>query len=173
MNLGTQLKGTVQRDGSSQNQVPYKQLLAMAQWTNLEYLFLWRSELIKARMLFFSVVNSAMNAQRHWELRDSIWLGFSNYKWAGSSTNRTGKLSSAFEKAYTIVLPIPMAQWISFPCWQFISELPTAVQGGAESLKGSHRMGDRRIILKIIRTSHFNKGLLNEPNFGRIYLAGQ
>jgi hypothetical protein len=34
-------------------------------------------------------------------------------------------------------------------------------------------MGDRRIILKNLRTSSFNKDLSNEPNFGRIHLAGQ
>jgi hypothetical protein len=43
------------------------------------------------------------------------------------------------------------------------NELPTAVQYGAESLKGSHRVGDGWIFLK-------NQSLLNEPNFGRIHL---
>jgi hypothetical protein len=45
---------------------------------------------------------------------------------------------------------------------------------GAESLKGSHRMGERRIFIKKKhRASSFNKDLFNEPNFGRIHLAGQ
>jgi hypothetical protein len=44
---------------------------------------------------------------------------------------------------------------------------------GAESLKGSHSMGDRRIFLKNRRASSFYKDLSNEPNFGRIHLAGQ
>jgi hypothetical protein len=34
-------------------------------------------------------------------------------------------------------------------------------------------MGDGRIFLKIRRASSFNKDLSNEPNFGRIHLAGQ
>ncbi len=34
-------------------------------------------------------------------------------------------------------------------------------------------MGDGRIFLKIHRASSFNKDLSNEPNFGRIHLAGQ
>ncbi len=34
-------------------------------------------------------------------------------------------------------------------------------------------MGDGRILLKIFRASLFNDDLSNEPNFGRIYLAGQ
>jgi hypothetical protein len=33
------------------------------------------------------------------------------------------------------------------------SELPTAVRGGAKFLKGSHRMGDGRIVLKPPRLS--------------------
>ncbi len=34
-------------------------------------------------------------------------------------------------------------------------------------------MGDGRILLKHPRYDSFKKGLSNEPNFGRIYLAGQ
>jgi hypothetical protein len=34
-------------------------------------------------------------------------------------------------------------------------------------------MGDRRIFLKNGRDASFNKDLSNEPNFGRIHLAGQ
>jgi hypothetical protein len=34
-------------------------------------------------------------------------------------------------------------------------------------------MGDRQIFLKNCRASSFNKDLSNEPNFGRIPLAGQ
>ncbi len=34
-------------------------------------------------------------------------------------------------------------------------------------------MGDGRILLKPRRDDSFNKVLSNEPNFGRIYLAGQ
>jgi hypothetical protein len=34
-------------------------------------------------------------------------------------------------------------------------------------------MGDGRIFLKNSRAYSFNKDLTNEPNFGRIHLAGQ
>jgi hypothetical protein len=47
------------------------------------------------------------------------------------------------------------------------------VSDGAESLKGSQRMGDGRIFLKKRRASSFNKDLLNEPNLGRIHIAEQ
>ncbi len=50
--------------------------------------------------------------------------------------------------------------------WYLENELPTAVQYGAESLKGSHRMEDGWIFLR-------NQSLLNEPNFGRIHLVWQ
>ncbi len=40
-------------------------------------------------------------------------------------------------------------------------------------LKGSHSMGDGRILLKTCRDVSFNKVLWNEPTFGRIHLAGQ
>jgi hypothetical protein len=34
-------------------------------------------------------------------------------------------------------------------------------------------MGDRRIFLKSLHDTFFNKDLFDEPNFGRIHLAGQ
>ena len=34
-------------------------------------------------------------------------------------------------------------------------------------------MGDRRIFLKSLRDTSFNKDLSNEPTFGRIHLTGQ
>jgi len=43
----------------------------------------------------------------------------------------------------------------------------------SHALKGSHSMGDGRIFLKSLCDTSFNKDLSNEPNFGRIYLAGQ
>ncbi len=62
---------------------------------------------------------------------------------------------------------------VSFLCWEFVSESPTAVRGGSESLKGSHRMGDGRIFQKIPAPLSFIKAFLNESNFGRVHLAGQ
>ncbi len=50
---------------------------------------------------------------------------------------------------------------------------PITVRAGALELKGSHEIGDGRILLKHPRDDSFKKGLSNEPNFGRIYLAGQ
>jgi hypothetical protein len=44
---------------------------------------------------------------------------------------------------------------------------------GTNSLKGSWRMGGGRISPQSLRDTSFNKDLLNEPNFGRIHLAGQ
>jgi hypothetical protein len=41
------------------------------------------------------------------------------------------------------------------------------------TLKGSRRLGGSRIFLKSLRDTSFNKDLSNEPNFGRIHLAGQ
>ncbi len=41
------------------------------------------------------------------------------------------------------------------------------------TLKGSRRMGGGRIFLKSLRDISFYKDLSNEPNFGRIHLAGQ
>ncbi len=43
----------------------------------------------------------------------------------------------------------------------------------SHALKGSHSMGDGRILLKLRRDDSFKKVLSNEPNFGRIHLAGQ
>ncbi len=43
----------------------------------------------------------------------------------------------------------------------------------SQALKGSHEIRDGRILLKHPRDTSFNKDLSNEPNFGRIYLAGQ
>ncbi len=47
------------------------------------------------------------------------------------------------------------------------------VRDGALELKGSQSMGDGRILLKHPCDDSFKKVLSNEPNFGRIHLAGQ
>jgi hypothetical protein len=46
-------------------------------------------------------------------------------------------------------------------------------QGRALTLKGLSEDGGGRIFLKSLRDTSFNKDLSNEPNFGRIHLAGQ
>jgi hypothetical protein len=45
--------------------------------------------------------------------------------------------------------------------WQFVSEYPTAVRVAAESLVGSHRMGDGRILYKKFLASLCSKRLSN------------
>ncbi len=61
--------------------------------------------------------------------------------------------------------------------WKLISELPTAVRDGALTLKGSHGMGvgggGAGGFSKNLHASLFSDDLSNEPNFGRIHLAGQ
>jgi hypothetical protein len=47
------------------------------------------------------------------------------------------------------------------------------VGDGALTLKGSHGMGDGLIFSKNLRASLLYDDLSNEPNFGRIHLAGQ
>jgi hypothetical protein len=44
---------------------------------------------------------------------------------------------------------------------------------GAVTLKGFQRNGDGQIFLKTLGASLFNDDLSNEPDFGRIHLAGQ
>ncbi len=56
-----------------------------------------------------------------------------------------------------------------FLCFQ----LQTAVRDGAVTLKGSHSIGDGRILSKNLRASLFNDDLSNEPCFDRIHLPGQ
>ncbi len=51
--------------------------------------------------------------------------------------------------------------------------MPITLRDGAVALKSFHRMGDVRIFSKNLRASLFNDDLSNEPNFGRIHLAGQ
>jgi hypothetical protein len=43
----------------------------------------------------------------------------------------------------------------------------------SKTLKGSQRMRGGQIFLKTFGASLFNEELSNEPNFGRIHLAGQ
>ncbi len=94
-------------------------LLPRAQWT------------FKPRMLLFSLVNGAMNSSKMAALQR---------EW-GTSVQSL--------KKPTQVQPIPMPWWILFPRWELVSELPTTVWGGADSLKGSHNMGDGQIFLNI------------------------
>ncbi len=60
-------------------------------------------------------------------------------------------------------------------CCQWVFWLPLVVRGGAESLKGSHRLGDRLIFLKTsaphyLKTTHHAS---IDTAFSQINLAGQ
>jgi hypothetical protein len=68
------------------------------------------------------------------------------------STKRMGNSVQPL-KTPTQVPPILLRKRISFPRWQFVSDLPIAVRGGAESLNGFHRIGDGRICQKSPRLS--------------------
>ncbi len=103
-------------------------------------------------MLDCDIGNGIMNAPRYWQVRDDA---YSDVRTSANTLERMGKLGSAFEKADASAA-YPYGA-INFSSLGIRSESPTAVRGGAESLKGS--------------LSHM--GLLNEPNFGRIYLAGK
>jgi hypothetical protein len=94
----------------------------------------WRSELLIPRMLIFSVGNGAMNALQYWQRRNELSALLETVK----------KCLQVHCSQYNYTT----ACWISFPCWQFVPKLPTAVQVGAETLKDSHRMGDGRIFQK-------------------------
>ncbi len=50
--------------------------------------------------------------------------------------------------------------------WQLGALLTITVRDGTVTLKGSHRMGARRIFSKNLRSSLFTDDLSNEPNFG-------
>jgi hypothetical protein len=85
-----------------------------------------------------------------------------------------GKLSSATEKA-NISAAYPYRRINFIPALGIISELPTTVRDGAVTFKGSHRMGDGPIFLKISAPHSlvFNDDFSNEPTFSQIHLARQ
>ncbi len=65
------------------------------------------------------------------------------------------------------------APYCAIGYWVPYCQLLFLVRDGAVAIKGSHTMGDGRIISKNLRASLFNDDLSNEPNFLRIHLAGQ
>ncbi len=54
----------------------------------------------------------------------------------------------------------------------FQSYVSITVRDGSGTLNSSHRMGEGLIFPKNLCASLFNDDLSNEPNFGRIHLAG-
>jgi hypothetical protein len=73
-----------------------------------------------------------------------------------------------------LVFHISTARWIFMSALAITGSLkPTAVGGGTEFLKGSHRIGDGRYLLKNLRGSRFNKEFSNETTLSLIHLVGQ
>ncbi len=83
-----------------------------------------------------------------------------------------GKLSSAFKKADTSdAYPYGATNFISALAIRF--PIANSYTTWSEIFKGLSQDGERADFSKSLRASLFNKGLSNEPNFGRIHLAGQ
>ncbi len=142
----------------------YIQLLATMIWTNLE-----------------SVSNVAMNillAMALWTLRDDacsdVWTSADTL----AAIQREWGNSVQPLKKPTQLPPIPTARWISFPYRKFISELPTAVQDGAVTSKGSHRMEDGPIFQKtsvphsLMTTYRRNLCFQTDPSRWTVSLSG-
>jgi hypothetical protein len=99
-------------------------------------------------MLLFSVGNGAMYAPQYWQRHNELLRDICNGAMNSSAIlaidnellhdggftvqREWGSSVSAFEKADTSTA-YPYGAMNSFPGWQFVSELPTAVQGGEES----------------------------------------
>ncbi len=132
-------------------------------------------------MLLFSVGNAAMNAPRYGNAAmNAPRYGnatmnaprYGNGTWMLRAVGNFAKnvLRSLAASTITPCFPIPTARCISFPRWQFVSELPTAVLGVAESLKGSCRMRTGRTLktsapLFLVKT--FQMGLIFELDLSR------
>ncbi len=103
----------------------------------------------------FSRVKTAVNALRICKMRNGV--------------SKTPSISSFFN--------CPSAQWIfsaaiknSVNCCTIVN---WKTRKRSNTLKGSQRMGGGRIFLKTYCSSLINEDLSNDPNFGRIHLAGQ
>ena len=95
-----------------------------------------------------------MNAARLCKLRNGVKkrLNFFSFQW-----EKVDQVRSEYLRSYL--------NWLHN--WQLKSTRRS------HTLKGSQSMGDRRILLKPRRDDSLKKVLSNEPNFGRIHLAGQ
>ncbi len=101
-----------------------------------------------------SLVKGAMNAARLCKLRNDVkkCLNFFYFQW-----QKVNQVCSEYLRSYL--------NWLHN--WQMKSTRRS------HTLKGSQSKGDGRILLKPQRDDSFKKVLSNEPNFGRIHLAGQ
>ncbi len=108
----------------------------------------WLSSIIlhweKALWMLRAFVNCAKMLKKH--------LNFFYFQWQKVDQVRSEYLRSYLNWLYN---------------WQLKSSRRS------RALKSSHSMGDGRILLKPRRHDSFKKVLSNEPNFGRIHLAGQ
>ncbi len=137
----------------------YIQLLAMSLWTNLEAVANGAVNFNTPNVDFFCIGNGAMNALQYCLRRNELSALLETVK----------KCLQVHCSQYNYTT----ACWISFPCWQFVPELPTAVQVGAETLKGSHRMGDGRIFLKTSAALSLIRAFQMSLILCRIHLTGQ
>ena len=92
-----------------------------------------------------------MNAARLCKLRNGVKkkrLNFFSFQW-----EKVDQVRSEYLRSYL----------------NWLHNLQLKSSGRSHALS----MGDGRILLKHTRADSFKKGLSNEPNFGRIHLAGQ
>ena len=83
-----------------------------------------------------------------------------------------GKLSSAFKKGDTSAA-YPYGATNFIPALAIRFRIANSCTTWSEIFKGLSQDGGQADFSKNLRTSLFNKGLSNEPNFGRIHLVGQ
>jgi hypothetical protein len=118
-----------------------------------------------------------MNAQGHWELRDTVCRGFSNCKWTGGSTKRIGKLSAAFEIAdHKCPLSLQSNEVHSLVGNSLVGNSFLNCQQLLKwrgIFKGLSQDGGWADFSKNLPASLFNKSLSNGPIFGRLLLTGQ
>ncbi len=128
----------------------YIQLLAMALWTDLETVGNGAEKFLQLNVVFLCrqrrYERREMLATAQWTLHNVVNCGIDACTDVGTSVNTLAALQIEWGnsvqplKKPTQMPPSPTSWWISFRRWECVSELPIAVQGGAESLKGSQRI---------------------------------
>ncbi len=113
----------------------------------------WRNKLFLIVIHRFSLVRAAMNALCICKMRTGV--------------SKTPSISFFFD--------CPSAQWISPQLSKLFynCKLKNKEALSYSTLKGSQRMGGRRIFLKNRLAFLFNDDRSNEPNFGPVHLAGR
>ncbi len=110
----------------------------------------WRREVFTIKCCFLCrqrrYERREMLATAQWTLHNVLNCGIDACTDVGTSVNTLAALQIEWGnsvqpwKKPTQMPPSPTSWWISFRRWECVSELPIAVQGGAESLKGSQRI---------------------------------